>query len=544
MVPCKNESNQRDRVNPLRKLVARACCLGLYAGCALAQAPLEAPPAPRFDIGRFVVEGNTLLPKAEVEALVQPFAGKSRDFGDVQRALEALQDAYLERGYSAVRVMLPEQELNRGEVRMQVVDATLRMIRVEGNKLFDTANVRRGLPTLKEGASPNTHRIGENIQLANENPAKQVNVRLEAADEEGKVDAVVRVTEDSPVRYSAFVDSSGNAQTGYYRIGAGYMNANMRDRDEMLTLQLITSPDHLSDVLIFGAGYRIPVYATGGAIEAVLAYSDVNSGTVPGLLSVSGAGTIFGLRYSQVLPRIEAYEQKASIGIDYRAFRQNVTRVGGVDKLLPDITVRPLTLAYAGRYSRVGREVSVSGSYSKNFPGGGDSDQAAFDGNRANARSAYSIWRLGGGWTEALPRDFLLRGAFNWQYTWDRLTPVEQFGMGGADSVRGYNEREVASDKGHRVSVEGYSPDFGERIGGNWKARALAFVDWARGRDVVPERDNQNGKNGLASVGLGARLNEGKALSLRVDWAHALNAAGTRPEGKDKVFFSIAYTFQ
>ena len=37
--------------------------------------------------------------------------------GDVQRALEGLERAYTDKGYSAVQVILPEQELDKGEVR-------------------------------------------------------------------------------------------------------------------------------------------------------------------------------------------------------------------------------------------------------------------------------------------------------------------------------------------------------------------------------------------------------------------------------------------
>src|SRR5205085_12638394 len=64
----------------------------------------------RFEITRFDVSGNTLLPAAEVERAVAPFAGRNRDFGDVQRALEALEELYHARGYNVVTVQLPEQE--------------------------------------------------------------------------------------------------------------------------------------------------------------------------------------------------------------------------------------------------------------------------------------------------------------------------------------------------------------------------------------------------------------------------------------------------
>ena len=234
--------------------------LALVSGVALAQAPAEAPAAPRFDIQRFVVDGNTILPQDEVDRIVAPFAGAGRDFGDVQRALEALQDAYLDRGYSASRVLVPEQDLKAGVVRLQVVEARTRNVRVEGNRFFDEANVRASLPSLVPGEPPNTRRIGENIQLANENPAKKARVVLEPTDEQGKVDAVVNVVDDKPTRTTVFLDNTGNSQTGYYRAGVGYQNTNLFNRDHVLTAQVVTSPTQISDVTIFGVGYRVPVY--------------------------------------------------------------------------------------------------------------------------------------------------------------------------------------------------------------------------------------------------------------------------------------------
>ena len=80
---------------------------------------------PRFDIQRFVVEGSTLITKERIDAVLAPFAGKGRSFADVQRGLEALEKVYSALGYSAVQVILPEQELERGEVRFKVVEAKI-----------------------------------------------------------------------------------------------------------------------------------------------------------------------------------------------------------------------------------------------------------------------------------------------------------------------------------------------------------------------------------------------------------------------------------
>ena len=71
-----------------------------------------------FDIVRFQIEGNTLLPDAEAQQVVAPQLGPKRVYGDIQKALEALEQAYRKRGYSTVQVYVPEQELTGGVVRL------------------------------------------------------------------------------------------------------------------------------------------------------------------------------------------------------------------------------------------------------------------------------------------------------------------------------------------------------------------------------------------------------------------------------------------
>ena len=511
-----------------------------WSSLAGAQQPVEAPPIPRFEIQGFVVEGNTILDPKSIDSLLAPFTGKNRDFGDVQRALEALQEAYVSRGYNAVRVLIPEQDLVGGRIRMQVTEAKLRAVRVEGNQHFGTPNIRYGLPALKAGEPPNTKAIGRNLQLVNENPAKQERVALQAADEPGKVDAVVRVKDDKPGRVLLFADNTGTPQTGNSRAGFGYQYANLFDRDQVVTAQVITSPSHTNEVAIAGLGYHAPVYGWQGSVDVFAGYSDVDSGTVQGLFNVSGSGTIFGARYNQILPRIDLYEQKLTLGWDYRKYRNSVSFVDIGDPLVPDITVRPMSLAYSGRLSRVGTDLAAYVGYSRNLPGGPDGDQAAFDAQRPEANAKYSIWRYGAAYTQSIFADFLLRLAFDGQQTSDPLVPGEQFGMGGANSVRGYYEREVANDIGRRVSLEGYSPDFGSRISSAWRARVLVFGDAAKGYDVEPIRTPENT---LGSYGAGLRVTWGKALSIRLDWARVRKAAGTHLEGDQRGHFSLAFSF-
>jgi hemolysin activation/secretion protein len=516
-----------------------ACALAACCGLAVAQVQ-EAPPAPRFAIQSFAVEGNTLLPQAEVDQLTAPFLGANRDFGSVQQALEALQQAYLDRGYSAVRVLVPEQDLVSGRVRLQVIEARLRNVGVQGNTFFDEKNVLRSLPGLRAGEPPNTRNIGQSVQLANENPAKQTTVVLEGTDEPGKADAVVRVADFDPRRITLSLDNTGTPSTGMLRAGAGYQNANVTGRDDVLTAQFITSPTRINDVRIFGVGYRLPMYEWGGAIDLVAGYSDVSSGTVAGLFNVSGSGTILGARYTHTLPNIDAYQQKLAVGIDYKAFKQDVSLVGTTGSLVPDITVHPVTVTYNGRLSQVGSDVSFFASLSQNFAGMNDGDQATFTLQRPGARADYRIFRAGAAWSYVLPSDYLLRLVGSAQYAGNPLVPGEQFGMGGQDSVRGFYEREAANDSGERFSAELYGPDVGGRIGDGWRARFLGFYDTASGRDRDPARATNNG---LSSAGVGVRISQGRSLSVRMDAGTVLNKSVSRPDNRGRIHFTLAYSF-
>ena len=268
--------------------------------------------------------------------------------------------SYTSKGYSAVQVILPEQQIDSGEVQFNVIEAKVGKVVVEGNKYFDDANIRASLPHVQPGLAPNIFQISDDLRLANENPAKQTTVLLRSGVEEGQVDAVARVVDQRPNKLSLTLDNSGTQQTGIFRLGFGYQNANMWGRDHVLNAQYVTAPndDNKPDrlglypnkhVLIFGAQYQIPLYRQGDSLDFSAGYSNVDSGMVANLFNISGSGSIFGVRYNHNLKRIGDLEHKLSFGADWRAYRSVVRQIGVAGfGLVPDITVHPLTLAYSG----------------------------------------------------------------------------------------------------------------------------------------------------------------------------------------------------
>jgi len=176
--------------------------------------------------------------------------------------------------------------------------------------------------------------------------------------------------------------------------------------------------------------------------------------------------------------------------------------------------------------------------------GGRYGSDANFEAVRAGAKRRYTSLRLNLFGGMALPQQWALQGRLNSQVSGDALVSGEQFGLGGANSVRGYEEREVLGDSGLSASVELYAPDMAKRFSESLGSlRALAFVDGGKVRNQrgMPCRNVQV-SCGLASVGLGLRLGAGP-LQVRLDMAQALRA-GARTERNDVGFhFQANYSF-
>jgi hemolysin activation/secretion protein len=518
------------------------CVLALLGTFGNAAAQDAVTPPPKFTIQSFEVVGDSVLGKELIQRLVTPYTGKDKDFADVQRALEALEGAYRERGYGVIQVALPEQDITKGVVRFNIIQPKIGKVNVEGNQHFSKENVRRALPSVKEGETPNSNDIARNLQLAAEHPVKQTNVLLRSGASEGIVDVNVRVVDDRPWRLVGTLDNSGTGDTGYWRLGVGYQHTNLFDRDHTLSLQYITSPTDLDQVSIYGVGYRIPYYHLNSSLDLFGGYSDVDSGTVAGLFAVSGKGSIYGARWNYYLPKWGDIEQKVYLGLDYRAYKNNVTLAG--IGFVPDITVRPISLGYSGLKRMTASEWSFNASIARNIPGSQDGSDADFRATRFGANPDYTILRFGTSFSHAFRNEWQGRIAYVGQYTQDALVPGEQFGIGGVETVRGYLPREAANDRGYATQLELYTPNWAGTVGlsDKWRSRLVGFYDFGgvSRNDVLP--GEQSGKY-LASTGVGLRMAFGKTVSLRMDLAQILKTHGTRQTDEQRLNASLAIIY-
>ncbi len=550
------------------KKIISSCALVLSSLLALVAAPCLAQDE-HFDIVRFQVEGNTLLPQAQVQGILAPLAGPKRVYGDIQKALEALEGAYRAAGYSTVQVYVPEQELTSGVVRLQVTEGVIGKVIISGNQHFDDTNIRASLPQLKEGKAPNLRQMSEAIQLVNENPAKQIAVTLGVSEEEGKVDAKVAVTEEDPQRFFATLDSTGTAATGRSRVGVAYQNANLFKLDHTLTLAYTGSADAPAGVKvdIFSVGYRMPFYGLGDSLDLIYGNSGVNtpstSPTLGGALGIVGKGEVFGARWNHYFARRGEYSSKLIFGFDYKHINSSCTTAGtpaNIDPPTPPIascvpyTTRPLSLTYSGQRLSPGRifdyNIGIAhnlalGTEYTNLDGATDRYSYLTSGNRAT-RDDFSIVRFAGSYLRASQTDWQLRVAASAQYAGNPVVAAEQLGLAGSTAVRGFDERAAAADSGYFANAEIYTPEIGKTSGSPSSLRALAFYDFARGRNHnVPVGSLTPTKIDVASVGAGLRYAIGKDFSLRLDLARVLDAgpAGTQERGDWRGHLNVMIAF-
>ena len=508
----------------------------------------------KFAITGYKVLGNTLLDPNRLGPITQAHTGPQSDFETIQQAIEALEKAFVSAGFGSVRVEVPEQTLESGVVTLQVVEGKLGEVLVEDNPLFDAANLRRSLPALRAGETTNTDALNRNLVLANDSSAKNTSVTFKRNTNTGLSDAIVKVTAEDPERWLALLDNTGSESTGKYRMGLVYQHANLFNRDHAVSLQLMSSPGHWSQVGILGLGYRIPLYELGGAVDLSASYSTVDSGKVTQPaggpdLAISGGGRTFGAKYTHYLGGGANWQHRVSAGLDRREFGNSVTLTGvGGGSLVPDLSTTPLSLGYQGNWRDVERDFSVTLTASKNLPdlinpANGSTADFNLPGGRAGAIADFSALKYSLSYTERWASQWSLRAVVSGQNSRDLLIAAEQFGGGGNDSVRGYGEREIAGDQGLRLGLELWAAPV---EAGSWRLVPLAFIDGAqvsRNQPAAGEIPEQV----IASTGLGLRAAWGRSMSVRVDWGHALRntAGGTGTQaGAQRLHATVIWNFQ
>jgi len=504
--------------------------------------------APLLEVRRFVVEGENPLSPQETESILAPHLGAHKSLTTIEAAATALEQAIRQKGYAFYRVIVPAQRPAGGELRLRILHFPINEVTVTGNQHFSKENILRSLPALEAGKSPDLKTLSSQLGLANEHPSKRLTINIKESARRDALDAEVRVRDGQIVQPFASLtghtrdhDNTINENTGYTRLTLGLQHGNLFDRDHVLTLAYTTSPENISNVTQYGAFYWLPFYGYNTSLNAYYTKSDINTGTV-GLggqsFDVSGKGEFWGIRATYALPRWGETNQTLSLALDDRYFESTLGTVGLVQTV--PVGSRPLSLRYAARREQPGGALAGYAEYVINTGGRSSSDtEYAVSALRAGANPSpnWDAWRWGIEGNYGVATNWIVIGRLRGQYTDEPLIPGEQFGLGGAASVRGLRERETAGDRGYFVNLELQGPN----IGGGFLP--FVFYDHGYRRHVSPVPATPT-KDSVSSIGAGLRFNWRRKLDVVVTYANVLNgvAAGT-PSGHDQLLFSAFYRF-
>ena len=520
----------------------------LAAGAACAQAPAPAvppmaPPAAAVvvPIRGFRIEGSNPIAEADAQRVLAPFVRPDATLDTLQQATAALEAELRARGFGLHRVALPPQEVG-ATVRLEIVSFVIGQVAVEGARIHDEANIRRSLPALREGESPNFRVLAIQTAIANENPKKQVQVGLRESDQPDHIDATVTVKEQRPWTAGVALSNTGNESSGRDRLILTAGHTNVWNRDHQFVGAWTTSVERTEDVKQLGVAYKVPLYAWGGVLGATYTRSDVLGDF--GSFTSTGAGHTFALAYTQYLPPRGGRRSYVTATLEDKVFDGALLNGQGFGQ--EDRRSRPLALGYTARTESDTAVWGYSAELAWNTGGGSHNDLASYRSEDPRLDTVhFKALRGAASYTAPVASGWLwsARGAF--QFSGDVLIAGEQFGIGGLSSVRGTDaDRPVTGDSGLSATAELFTPELLPGL------RLLAFADAGYVRNHKPDDLGNPASDHLASLGLGLRFTRG-ALTATADYGRLvrgsrvpleLNSASPQ-KGDERLYVTLGIRF-
>lgn len=442
---------------PVTAASAPAGSASAASAVVAAPAPAPAPDAiPTFDILEYVIEGNTVLSVVDIERAVTPYLGEGKTLREVEGARKALEEAYQSRGYQTVFVDVPEQRVTGGEIRLNVLEGKVDRLRVVGSRYFSLGEIRAAVPALAEGSVPDFNEMQVQLAAVNRVADRQVNPVLRPGTAPGTVEVDLAVKDQRPLHGEIELNNRSSAFTSESRLSAGIHWDNLWQRQHSAGLTLQVSPEAQDEVRLLVGNYLWRFADRPDVIALFAARSDSQVALVGSSL-IQGKATILGARWVKPLsaPAGANLFHSLTFGIDHKDVGQtNVAVATDTAEVLPALAYAPVSLAYSLTRALPGLSDTVNLSFTT-APSGllGNSDDE-FKGRRVLARAGWLALRADLTHEQTLnPRLGLWTKA---ELLWSPspLISNEQFILGGAESVRGYREGELAGDRGGRLSAE------------------------------------------------------------------------------------------
>ncbi len=475
-------------------------------------------PSPEIPLEPFEVEdtvivrkievlGSTVFSKEELNEVVKPFINKSLTFEQVLAIRSAVTNLYVSRGYNTSGAFLPFQDFTEGNLRVQVVEGEIENLEIRGLRRLRQSYVISRLAAATK-APVNFPQLEQALQLLQLNPLfSKIDVELTAGSSPGRNDLIVSLTEANPLSGAIVVDNKEPPSVGSFGSTASFSHNNFLGLGDRLTAALGLTEGVNSYLL----NYTIPLNARDGTLS--LGYDNGRNRVVEQPfepIGIRGKSQSYSISFRQPIVRTPTEEIALSLSTDLRQSRtfllddepfsftegpENGKSKVSVLRFTQDWTKRSSSSVLAARsHLSVGLDVF-----------GATTNDTGTDGR-------FVSWLGQFQWVQSLntKREAVLVSNLAAQLTPDSLLPLEQFAIGGANSVRGYRTNQAVASNGFFGSIEARFPVVREESGFGL-IQLTPFID-------VGSIWGDNSSEMLLSTGLGVRWQLSNAFSARLDW--------------------------
>jgi hemolysin activation/secretion protein len=529
----------------------------LAALCAASPALAQETAAPaKFEITAFDVAGVSILDAGTIERVVYPFAGPDRSSADVEAAQKALQDAYASRGYETVQVDIPPQPealFAQGIVQLKVTEAPVGKVQVTGSRYHSVAVVQEQVPALQEGKPLNLRELQGQLTEANRFPDRTITPSFKAGEVQGTIDVDLKVKDSLPVHASLELNNDHSPSTKPLRATASVRYSNLWGQGHTIGATYTVAPERRSDSETIAGFYSAPIIGSPWTL-LVSGYKSNSNIAALGGTNVLGNGYQVGVRANARIGKGGNTLQSVGFGVDYKNFKQDIT----VNATLADqapIEYLPATASYtlSTGDEKTALDLTLAGTFGLRIfskvgcfrpPTSGAciaNDQ--FQNKVLDGIENFVHLNFDASYTRTLPLDIIAAIRLSAQYADSPLVTNEQFGIGGASSVRGYFQSEAVGDDGYSVSSELRSPSIAPYIApfiDEW--RFFGFVDAGMTRLRATSAE-QIATYRLVSTGGGTRIQILDHFTGELSFGVALRDAATTRKGDWRTLFSAKGEF-
>jgi hemolysin activation/secretion protein len=510
--------------------------------------PLGLEEGPRIVVKAFRLQGAVDRPKhhlrvAEVQAILdaardaQPAKGFSiNQLQEVATKVAAYYDAH---GYILAQAFIPAQKVSDGVVAVQVLEGRLAAVNVEGNKKYPARTLQRPFKSLI-GAPVDKDTIESALLTLTNYPGLTAFGVLGAGSEVGATNLTLRVQSEERFKVETVLDNYGTQFAGQYRVQATITindPLHFADRLRLTGLYATGASGGASHGAYGGADYEIPLFSPSDSLHLVHLTNEYNVGAAAAAVAGSrsdgntrvdeagyrhdfartrlgsaSVGVAFNVKSATFdSPPSVIYDDKLTTARIDAQWERVDTRFHGVDTLL---------FSYTHGFNNI---LGALGAYDPAEAANSHTSRLGASGefNKVN----LEIQRL-----QRITRYTSLVLRINGQYTPDPLVSLEQFSMGGPDSVRAYPVSQALAEKGGVATLEYVigAPGFAGRQGPGNRAwgdilQFSLFADYANGELNAPLTTNQNHDIALSGAGGALQFSLPGRLFARVDVATPFN---------------------